>query len=178
VPWFFVGDAAFALAPWMQKPYPHRGQTRPERLYNYRLSWARRIVENGFGILVGRWRCLTTTLGQEPDNVVKITSACVTLHNLVRVRRGRPQPAEVDQGDERNGAWRQQRQLEENDNMAGARPGNSRARRYREALDCRNYLRDYYISPQGAVHWQDRIFEVRARAQADPVHSDSDSEVD
>jgi hypothetical protein len=103
VPWFFVGDAAFALAPWMQKPYPHRGQTRPERLFNYRLSRARRIVENGFGILAGRWRCLTTTLGQAPENAAKVTTACVDLHNLVRMRRGRPQPGEVD-GEDEDGA--------------------------------------------------------------------------
>jgi hypothetical protein len=174
VPWFFVGDAAFALAPWMQKPYPHRGQTRPERLFNYRLSRARRIVENGFGILVARWRCLTTTLGQAPENCVKVTTACVDLHNLVRMRRGRPQPGEVDRDDEEDGAWRRERRLEDNDNLAGARPGSTQAARYREATAARNYLRDYYASPQGAVHWQDRVVPLPRQAS----DSDSDSEVD
>jgi hypothetical protein len=177
VPWFFVGDAAFALAPWMQKPFPHRGQTRPERIFNYRLSWARRIMENGFGILVGRWRCLTTTLGQAPDNAVKVTTACVDLHNLVRIRHGRPKPGEVDRGDERDGAWRRERRLRGNANLEGARPGNMQAQRYREAISTRNYLRDYYASPQGAVHWQDRVLTVRPRQKAEP-DSDPDSEVD
>ena len=91
VPWFFVGDAAFALAPWMQKPFPHRGRTRPERIYNYRLSRARRIVENGFGLLVVHWRCLTTTLGLAPENATPVTTACVCLHNFIRNRRA-PRP--------------------------------------------------------------------------------------
>ena len=174
VPWFFVGDAAFALAPWMQKPYPQRGTTRSERLYNYRHSRARRIVENGFGLLTVQWRCLTTTMGLAPDNVSKVVLACTTLHNLTRERRGDPQPGEVDQGDQRNAAWRQERNLRNNRNLRGARQP-STTQRYRDSLATRDYLRNYYASPQGAVHWQDRIFEVR-RAQAES--SDSDSEVD
>lgn len=172
VPWFFVGDAAFALEPWLQKPFPHRGSTRAERLYNYRFSRARRIVENGFGILVGHWRCLTTTLGQAPENVVKITVSCLTLHNLIRVRRGRPQPGEVDQGDERDGAWRELPRLRPNANLRGARPGNTQAARYREATRARDYLRDYYCSPQGAVPWQDRIFQVRRREEEEEEEED------
>jgi hypothetical protein len=175
VPWFFVGDAAFAIAPWMQKPFPHRGQTRPERIFNYRFSRARRIVENSFGILVMHWRCLTTTLGQAPKNAVKVVTACVTLHNLVRERRGRPQPGEVDRGDERDGAWRENARLHANNNLQGNRPGGTQAERYRMAINTRNYLRDYYSSPQGAVHWQDRALRAQPRRRPE---TGSDSEID
>ena len=54
IPYFFVGDEAFALKDWLQKPYPHRGLTKEQRIFNYRLSRARRIVENSFGILANR----------------------------------------------------------------------------------------------------------------------------
>lgn len=175
VPWFFVGDAAFALAPWMQKPFPHRGQTRPERLYNYRLSRARRIVENGFGLLVVQWKCLTTTMGLAPENAAKVVIACLTLHNLIRERRGPPNAGEVDQGDNDNGAWRQEAHLRGNENLEGARPA-TKAQRYREAQAARDYLRDYYSSPQGAVPWQDRIGQVRMRQQPEPESESSDSE--
>lgn len=54
VPYFFVGDDAFPLSSWMMKPYPHRGLTHEKRIFNYRVSRARRVVENAFGILANR----------------------------------------------------------------------------------------------------------------------------
>lgn len=54
VPYFLIGDDAFGLKPWMMKPYPQRQLTKEERIFNYRLSRARRVVENAFGILANR----------------------------------------------------------------------------------------------------------------------------
>lgn len=180
VPYFFVGDDAFALAPWMMKPFPHRGQTVPQRLLNYRLSRARRIVENTFGILVNKWRCLTTTLLVTPATAKMVVKACLVLHQIIRMRRGPPRAGEVDEGDERNGAWRDARRLRGNHNMDGNRAA---GRQYREAQATRNYLMDYYTSPEGAVPWQDQI--VRRVVRRDPPQrvvaespSESESDVD
>ena len=54
VPYSFIGDDAFGLRSWMMKPHPSRGLTKAKRIFNYRLSRARRVVENAFGILAQR----------------------------------------------------------------------------------------------------------------------------
>ncbi|KAG8239124.1 hypothetical protein J437_LFUL018788 [Ladona fulva] len=46
----FVADDAFP--PCILKPHPNRDLTEEKRNFNYRLSRARRIVENAFGILI------------------------------------------------------------------------------------------------------------------------------
>ena len=52
-----IGDEAFALKPYLMRPFPYR-QSRLNPLkqnYNIRLCKARRVVENAFGILVQKW---------------------------------------------------------------------------------------------------------------------------
>ena len=49
-PYMFVGDEAFPLKEFMMKPYSLASLGPTERIFNYRLSRAHRIVENAFGI--------------------------------------------------------------------------------------------------------------------------------
>lgn len=66
------------------KPYSVRGMSDEQRIFNYRLSRARRVVENAFGVLAHRWRCLLTTLQLEPRKVIEIVNASMVLHNLLQ----------------------------------------------------------------------------------------------
>ena len=45
VPYFFVGDSAFPLRTDLLRPYPGRFLSEGRRIFNYRLSRARRIIE-------------------------------------------------------------------------------------------------------------------------------------
>ncbi|GBN27202.1 hypothetical protein AVEN_46589-1 [Araneus ventricosus] len=54
LPYVFVGDEAFALRPDFMKPYAQKLLNTEKRIFNYRLSRTRRIVENAFGILANR----------------------------------------------------------------------------------------------------------------------------
>ena len=86
VPYFFIGDNAFALRSTMMKPYSLRGLTNDQRIFNYRLSQARRVVENAFGILANRFQVLLSTMQHHPSTVKLIVKACLILHNLMRTR--------------------------------------------------------------------------------------------
>ncbi|KAL1260055.1 hypothetical protein QQF64_007882 [Cirrhinus molitorella] len=87
LPYMFVGDEAYPLRTDLMKPYPFRQLDHSQRVYNYRLSRARRVVENAFGILASRFRMFRSTILLHPDSVTKITLASVCLHNFLCDRR-------------------------------------------------------------------------------------------
>ena len=154
VPYFFIGDDAFALRTWMMKPFGHRNMAIDERIFNYRLSRARRIVENAFGILAHRWRCLLSTMQQKHDTVTIIVSACLCLHNMMRVRYPGLQNQDLDrEGNDHQitlGAWRNEAMLQDMRNVHG---GN---RATNDAKALRVYLKHYYNNV-GSVPWQDHM---------------------
>jgi len=151
MPYFISADDAFALKTWLMKPFALRHLTDTERIFNYRLSRARRIVENAFGILAHRFQCLLTTMKQKPSTVTCIILACVCLHNLMRLRYPRQQNQDIDQEDQNHnivpGTWRRNNPLV---TIRGTR-GN---RMTVAAKNQRQYLSAYYNSPVGSVSWQ------------------------
>ena len=63
----FIGDEAFPLKENMQRPYPGKMLPEIKLIYNYRLSRARTVVENAFGILSNRWRFLRSPIHAVPE---------------------------------------------------------------------------------------------------------------
>lgn len=156
VPFFFIGDNAFALRPTMMKPYSLRGLTYEQRIFNYRLSRARRVVENAFGILANRFQILLTTMQHRPSTVKLIVKTCLILHNLMRTRYPGLQNQQLDraENDVRDfvpGAWREGRNLEDTQTAHGANTASKDGKKQR------NLLRHWVNSAPGAVPWQDRM---------------------
>jgi len=72
----FVADDAFPLRYYLLKPYSKRGPlTKEEKVFNYRLSRARRVSENAFGIMVSRFRIFKKPIAVQPDRVELIVQA-------------------------------------------------------------------------------------------------------
>ena len=86
--YFLLIDETFAPMSWLVKPYSRRQLTREERIVNYRKSRGRRVVENAFGILVGRFRVLLTTMAQRREVVRDIVLRCVVLNNMLKSHQG------------------------------------------------------------------------------------------
>ena len=158
VPFFIVGDDAFALRTYLMKPYGSRNLTKDKRIFNYRLSRARRVVENAFGILANRFRVLLSTMGQEPDTVRLIVTTCCILHNLMRTRYPQLQNCLLDRDDDlAPGEWRQDKNLE--DTLVQNVQGPNRASREGKAQ--RNLIKHWCCSPAGSVPWQEqRVLEA------------------
>ena len=66
---YFVGDHAFPLRRYLLKPYGYNNLTIKQRIFNYRLSRARRIAENAFGILASKLRIFERPTDHKPDTV-------------------------------------------------------------------------------------------------------------
>lgn len=87
VPYVLVADDAFASTPNLLKPYSVRNLSGVQRIFNYRLSRARRVVENAFGILSARFRILRSPIKLGPSKARSVTLACCALHNFLMSRK-------------------------------------------------------------------------------------------
>ena len=158
MPFMLVGDDAFPLRSDLMKPYPYRQMVHDQKIFNYRLSRARRVVENAFGILANRLRLFRSTICLEPDRVTTITMASLCIHNFLRGRRSvaYTPPAFVDWENADHsiveGAWRKHG-LGTLEPLMPGRDHNPPVC----AKDQRNNLRDYFVSPAGSVPWQENF---------------------
>ncbi|XP_051170914.1 uncharacterized protein LOC127287835 [Leptopilina boulardi] len=82
----FLGDEIFPISKNFIVPYGGINLDEASRIFNYRLSRARRVIENAFGILVARWRIFKRILELEVDCIDTIILATICLHNLLRTK--------------------------------------------------------------------------------------------
>ena len=79
---YLVGDSAYPLFPWLQKPFPGGTRDLDEIGFNGELSSARLQVKCTFGILKSRWRILIGMEESKVQLISKIILASAVLHNF------------------------------------------------------------------------------------------------
>ena len=82
-PYYFVGDEAFPLCEIMMHPYPGKLE-EPEKIFNYRLSQARRVIEYAFCLLCTRWRIFSCPIKSSIKSTENFALAAIALHNYLQ----------------------------------------------------------------------------------------------
>lgn len=92
-----LGDQAFPLQTHLMKPFPRPGPAgTPSQIFNYRLSSARRVIENAFGRLKARFRMMHKGLECDIHNVNSVVRAACVLHNICEHLRDQCDTSWVD----------------------------------------------------------------------------------
>ena len=83
-PYILVGDDAFPLKSYLLKPYSGKLLQDNQNIFNYRLSRARRCIENGFGVSAAQWQIFYSPISFEVETAQFIVQAAVVLHNYLQ----------------------------------------------------------------------------------------------
>lgn len=161
VPHVFVADDAFPLQPHIMKPYPFNSQDSM-RIYNYRLSRARRIVENAFGIMSSVFRVLRKPILLAPERIDFIVLAACNLHNWLLSEKsaniyapeGTFDRENIETGEMIPGSWRNDEMPVESLLPLAQQGSNNYSN---NAKEIREDFREYFISPQGEIPWQYKL---------------------
>lgn len=99
---FLVGVSAYPLSKWLMKPLKQiRTLTESQLWYNCALSQALVVIEQAYGILKGRWRCLYKAIGKKISSIPRTILACCVLHICIIVGDSSTiDPVEDDDEDE------------------------------------------------------------------------------
>ncbi|KAM4049198.1 uncharacterized protein ACNLHF_007157 [Anomaloglossus baeobatrachus] len=154
-----LADEAFPLHKNMLNPYPLANLNQTRRIFNYRLSRARLVVENAFGIMASRFRIFYSPINMKLSSIDSVVLACCILHNFLRKKdatsympSGYADADVTNSGDITLGTWR-----DDAVNLASLSVPSHFGRRRLEAMENRD-LYCTYFNTTGAVNWQaDRI---------------------
>jgi len=144
-PYVVVADDAFAMRRHLVKPFPMRNLQYDQRIFNYRLSRARRVVENAFGIMCSKFRLFSKAIPLTPEKVQTVVMATCCLHNFL-LRN----PTSTSQylPDSANAVC----ELEKVARQAAHRANN-------DAIAVRIKFMQYFNSLAGAVSWQKNVVQ-------------------
>ncbi|CAF4889397.1 unnamed protein product [Pieris macdunnoughi] len=136
-PYVLVGDEAFPLKTYLMRPYPGTNLSTDKRIFNYRLSRARRVVENTFGQLTSKFRICNRRIHALPKNFDNIILSMCILHNFIK------------KYDKETNLFAEVATLAAYDDLPAVGLNASI-----EAFYVSDTFKSYFISPAGAVPWQ------------------------
>lgn len=153
MPYMLVADEAFQLNKFTLRPYPGRNITEEQKIFNYRLSRTRRVVENAFGIMAAKFRICQGPIVTSVETAEKIVKAIVVLHNFLLSEPEYCSPQFSDfisqSGSIIEGQWRLM-EIFSTFHKVG-RAGGQAYSRY--AANIREELKNYFLY-ENAVPWQ------------------------
>lgn len=155
MPHVFVADEAFPLSKNIMRPYPGndiRGNEE-KKIYNYRLSRARQMVECAFGIMVQKFEIFQRWQKVHPHHLDMIILACTCLHNFLinkdqiisesqQILHNTTSPPLQPDGT----IFEQLQSLDENEISI-----------ITTSMGIRDKFKEYFNSEAGSVNWQDNI---------------------
>lgn len=154
VSYFFVGDEAFGLSNTIMKPFSGiHGKRSMERIFNYRLSRARRVVENVFGILSAVFRILRKPMLLEPSKAALVVLTVAHLHNFLR-RNTTSRSLYTPSGTFDEGTESDYRTKNNEPNTSLIPIRNLPRKSSINAQEMRNEIADFFQN-EGRVDWQD-----------------------
>lgn len=143
------------------RPFPGSQLPECQAIFNYRLSRARRVIENAFGIMVAKWRIFKRATIAHPDRMEKYIKAAVVLHNFLKKAENNVPPEDrsycpngfIDSRGQENGQWRD---IIANDggSMILNIPRMGSNNYTHTASEIRNLFANYFSSDAGSVPWQ------------------------
>lgn len=75
-------------SPDIMRPFSGKVLSDTKRIFNYRLSRARRNVECAFGIFSNKWKIVNKPINGNLDLSILVVKTCCALHNFIRTRDG------------------------------------------------------------------------------------------
>ena len=153
---YLVADPAFQLSWHTMKPFGGDNLNYTQSIFNYRLSRARRVVENSFGIAASRFRVWRRPLEVQPAMAIAISQAVAVLHNFCMEKETTYNPPSssdhIDHdGQLQLGSWR--KDAVEMENTFYGLQAKSCNRTSDSARSLRERLATYLVGP-GQVPWQ------------------------
>lgn len=157
LPHVIVGDEAFPLNKHVMRPYPGSQikDDESKKIFNYRMSRARRLSENGFGIVTQKCRILQRRLQMSPEHVDKVILAACCLHNFIKT--------DTSFTDDPVSTTVQNRVDESSPTLTNLKHIGGNVTR--EALYVRDKFRTYFVSDAGALEWQEAAVRKGLRSK-------------
>ncbi|KAL7294230.1 hypothetical protein TKK_0012246 [Trichogramma kaykai] len=145
LPYVIITDGGYPTKNYLMKPYMKIPQmTVPMKVFNFRLSRARYIIEAAFGLLCNLWQVNEIPLGWKLSITEAIIFSTLCLHNAKITLDLHESRGYYDHCID-SAQVNEQQIEEENDDQA----------RYNfNEFNVRAILQDYFVSPAGAVPYQ------------------------